>query len=103
MSGGWLWLLGMAFVILGRLLGLPHTQRPPQCFPQDTLLLSAPDSCGSRLRVCYEMPPLPWIRLWKTDVVQLSGKSKSEPWVESQSVSSVLVTYSGLDEPCTSL
>lgn len=49
MSGGWLWLLGMAFVIMGRLLGLPHTQRPPQCFPQDTLLLSAPCSLDQAL------------------------------------------------------
>lgn len=67
------------------------------------MLLSAPGSRDSRLRLCYEMLPLLWIRLWKTDVVRLSGKSKSEPWVESQGVSSILVTYDDLNEPCTSL
>lgn len=34
---------------------------------------------------------------------KLSGKSKSEPRVESQGVSSILVTYDDLNEPCTSL
>lgn len=104
MSGVWLWLLRMAFVILGRLLvfpirrGLCSVSHRTHCFFQ-----LQPGSCDSRLRVCYEMLPLPCIRRWKTDVVQLSGKSKSEPWVESQGISTILVTYNGLDEPRTSL